>query len=71
MRICKIVLTVQVKSYCIFYQIGKPHPDPVVETASMASVEPPDVWYDLHLPDSTINEGKLSALQVKTTSKFE
>jgi len=33
----------------------------------MASVEPPDVWYDLHLPDSTINEGKLSALQVKTT----
>jgi hypothetical protein len=38
----------------------------------MASVEPPDVWYDLHLPDSIINEGKLSALQVKTSkSKFD
>ena len=25
-------------------QIGRQHPDPVVETASLASVEPPDVW---------------------------
>ena len=25
-------------------QVGKPHPDPVVETASLASVEPPDIW---------------------------
>ena len=25
-------------------QVGKPHPDSVVETASLASVEPPDVW---------------------------
>lgn len=28
---------------------GKPHPDPVVETASLAAVEPPDVTYELHL----------------------
>ena len=25
-------------------QIGRQHPDPVVETASLASVEPPEVW---------------------------
>lgn len=49
----------------MFPQIGKPHPDPVVETASMASVEPPEVWYELHLPSSTIDEGKLSALQLE------
>jgi hypothetical protein len=24
--------------------IGHPHPDPVVETASLASVENPDIW---------------------------
>ena len=28
---------------------GAPHPDPVVETASLAAVEPPDVTYQLHL----------------------
>ena len=47
-------------------KIGKPHPDPVVETASLASVEPPDVWYDLGLPDDCIDKGKLSALQLET-----
>ena len=46
--------------------IGKPHPDPVVETASMASVEPPDVWYKLALPSEVINEGKLSAVQLES-----
>jgi hypothetical protein len=25
--------------------IGHPHPDPVVETASLASVENPDIWW--------------------------
>ena len=30
--------------------IGLPHPDAVVETASLASVEPADVWYELSLP---------------------
>eukprot|EP00094_Tigriopus_californicus_P001238 TCALIF_01199-PA protein Name:"Similar to sno Protein strawberry notch (Drosophila melanogaster)" AED:0.08 eAED:0.09 QI:0/0/0/0.88/1/1/9/0/1282 len=47
-------------------KIGKSHPDPVVETASLASVEPPDVWYDLSIPDPTIDEGKLSALQLES-----
>lgn len=49
-------------------KIGKPHPDPVVETASLASVEPPDVWYELSLPEETVNKGKLSALQLETVT---
>ncbi len=28
---------------------GKPHPDPVVETASLGAVEPPDVTYELQI----------------------
>mgnify|MGYP003730071253 CR=1 FL=1 len=46
-------------------KLGKKHPDPVVETASLSSVEPTDVWYDLSLPESTINSGALSALQLE------
>ena len=45
--------------------IGKRHPDPVVETASLASVLPPDVTYDLVLPSSIIKQGLLSALQLE------
>lgn len=45
--------------------IGLPHPDPVVETASLASVESPDVWYDLCLPQELIDERKCSALQLE------
>jgi hypothetical protein len=48
--------------------LGKPHPDPVVETASLASVEPPEVWYDLTLPEETVMEGKLSALQLEAVT---
>ena len=47
-------------------KIGIKHPDPVVETASLASVAPPDVWYKLALPDETINSGSLSALQLES-----
>ena len=32
---------------------------------ALASVEPPDVWYKLALPDEIIDEGKLSALQLE------
>ena len=35
-------------------QIGRQHPDPVVETASLASVEPPDVWLVQFLPPLNI-----------------
>ena len=48
--------------------LGKPHPDPVVETASLASVEPPEVWHDLSLPEETVMEGKLSALQLEAVT---
>merc|ERR1719350_1941931 len=47
-------------------KVGLPHPDPVVETASLASVEPADVWYELSLPPEVINERKLSALQLES-----
>uniref|UniRef100_A0A0A9Y5M8 Protein strawberry notch n=2 Tax=Lygus hesperus TaxID=30085 RepID=A0A0A9Y5M8_LYGHE len=46
-------------------KLGKKHPDPVVETASLSSVEPTDVWYTLSLPESTVNSGALSALQLE------
>lgn len=46
-------------------KLGKKHPDPVVETASLSSVEPADVWYKVSLPDDTIKSGSLSALQLE------
>lgn len=46
-------------------KLGKKHPDPVVETASLSSVQPTDVWYKLGLPDETIRTGALSALQLE------
>ncbi|GLH00308.1 Protein strawberry notch [Gryllus bimaculatus] len=46
-------------------KLGKKHPDPVVETASLSSVAPTDVWYKLQLPDETIRSGALSALQLE------
>lgn len=46
-------------------KLGRKHPDPVVETASLASVPPPDVLYRICLPEETVNSGKLSALQLE------
>ncbi|XP_050441174.1 protein strawberry notch [Adelges cooleyi] len=46
-------------------KLGKKHPDPVVETASLSSVEPADVKYELSIPLETINSGSLSALQLE------
>ncbi|XP_065201185.1 protein strawberry notch isoform X3 [Planococcus citri] len=46
-------------------KLGKKHPDPVVETASLSSVEPTEVWYKLSLPEDTIKSGSLSALQLE------
>ncbi|XP_014249419.1 protein strawberry notch-like [Cimex lectularius] len=46
-------------------KLGKKHPDPVVETASLSSVEPTDVWYQLTIPEATISTGALSALQLE------
>ncbi|XP_058128466.1 protein strawberry notch [Anopheles coustani] len=47
-------------------KIGKKHPDPVVETASLSSVEPCDVYYQVSIPPETINGGLLSALQLES-----
>jgi len=50
----------------ITVRIGIKHPDPVVETASLSSVLPPDVYYRLNIPEEVIDEGKLSALQLES-----
>lgn len=42
------------------------HPDPVVETASLSSVEPSDVYYKVSIPAETVNSGMLSALQLES-----
>ncbi|XP_055854465.1 protein strawberry notch isoform X5 [Episyrphus balteatus] len=47
-------------------KLGKKHPDPVVETASLSSVEPCDVYYKLSIPQETIQSGQLSALQLES-----
>ncbi|XP_031633678.1 protein strawberry notch isoform X2 [Contarinia nasturtii] len=48
-------------------KLGKKHPDPVVETASLSSVEPTDVTYKLAIPNEpTIDSGLLSALQLES-----
>ena len=46
-------------------KIGLPHPDPVVETSSMASVQPPNVYYRLSIPEAVIDRRQLSALQLE------
>lgn len=48
--------------------IGIKHPDPVVETSSLASVEPTNIWYNLSLPESIIDNGELSALQLEAVT---
>ncbi|KAH8409012.1 hypothetical protein KR009_005184, partial [Drosophila setifemur] len=47
-------------------KLGKKHPDAVVETASLSSVEPCDVYYKVSIPAETINSGQLSALQLES-----
>ena len=46
-------------------KIGHEHPDLIVETASLASVEPPEISYKLKMPESVYLRGKLSALQLE------
>ena len=47
-------------------KLGIKHPDPVVETSSMSSIESPDVFYKLSIPEHTIDYGDLSALQLES-----
>lgn len=46
-------------------KIGIRHPDPVVETSSLSSVQPPDTWYKVSIPEEVIDRGLLSALQLE------
>jgi len=46
---------------------AEPHPANVVESTTMASVEPPDITYRHHLPPELISEGRVSDLQVEDT----
>ena len=48
-------------------KVGRKNPDPVVETTSLASVDPPNVAFNLQLPDSITNSetGTLSNLQIE------
>ncbi|XP_020511435.1 protein strawberry notch homolog 1 isoform X2 [Labrus bergylta] len=46
-------------------KVGLRHPDPVVETSSLSSVSPPDVWYRLSISEEVIDRGCLSALQLE------
>lgn len=54
--------------YFFFFivKLGKKHPDPVVETASLSSVEPADITYKLSISTETVNAGVLSALQLES-----
>jgi len=54
-------------NFCVV-KLGKKHPDPVVETASLSSVAPTDVWYKLGLPEDMITTGALSALQLEAVT---
>uniref|UniRef100_W6NGI0 CBN-LET-765 protein n=1 Tax=Haemonchus contortus TaxID=6289 RepID=W6NGI0_HAECO len=44
---------------------GVAHPDCVVETASLSSVTPPDVKYQISIPEYLIDNGSISALQLE------
>uniref|UniRef100_F7BNC1 Protein strawberry notch homolog 1 n=1 Tax=Ciona intestinalis TaxID=7719 RepID=F7BNC1_CIOIN len=46
--------------------IGHPHPDSVVETSSLSSIMPPDIKYQLSIPQYTIDHCLLSALQLES-----
>lgn len=37
----------------------------MVETSSLSSVNPPDVWYRVSIPEEVIDRGCLSALQLE------
>ncbi|XP_077149319.1 protein strawberry notch homolog 1 isoform X2 [Ranitomeya variabilis] len=46
-------------------KVGLRHPDPVVETSSLSSVTPPDVWFQTSIPEESVDNGWLSALQLE------
>lgn len=61
-----------VETYALYWpsklKIGLKHPDPVVCTASLASIESPEITYSLKIPESVIERGLLSALQLEAVA---
>ncbi|XP_075690059.1 protein strawberry notch homolog 1 isoform X2 [Rhinoderma darwinii] len=49
-------------------KVGLRHPDSVVETSSLSSVTPPDVWFQTSIPEETVDNGWLSALQLEAVT---
>lgn len=47
-------------------KFGAPHPDAVVETSTLSSIEPNDITYELSIPKRVITRGCLSALQLES-----
>lgn len=60
---------VPVESYVSYkpkkLDIGSEHPGVIVETTSLAYVEPPEITYSLRMPSAVIETNKLSALQLE------
>lgn len=46
--------------------IGPPHPDPIVETASLSAAQPPEPTYNLRIKDDLERSKALSCLQIET-----
>ncbi|XP_024532194.1 protein FORGETTER 1 [Selaginella moellendorffii] len=46
--------------------IGPPHPDPIVETSSLSSIQPPEPTYGLRISKEMEDLGALSCLQLET-----
>lgn len=51
-----------------FFSRGIPHPDPLVQSASMAAVDPPPITYTLTLPPKVVEKGLLSCPQLETVA---
>ena len=49
----------------VYLTYGLPHPDSVVESSSLASVLPPAITRELHLPQDLIDQGRLSKVQLE------
>ena len=46
--------------------IGRPHPDELIESTSLSACIPPKPMYKLHLPNEIIEEGRLSNPQLES-----
>lgn len=69
--VCNFIV-IRFRIFCkyLFFSLGigrdgKPHPDPIVETASLSGVSMPDISHTLSIPKAVINQGLLSAPQLE------